>query len=300
MIFDEVTLRKLTQLSLVAHQLRSGWLKGERRSVKRGNSIEFADYRNYTPGDDLRRLDWNIYARLDRPYLKLFQEEEDLVVHVLLDVSQSMDFGEGEYNKFSYAVRLAAALGAITLANNDWLSLNMMSQSGADKTEEKVLSQFGPTRGQFNTLNMLQFMDHQKPAGQTDLSLSIHNYLVNTRRPGLAFVISDLFSSSSYHEGLAQLQGRGFEVMILHVLAPEEIDPSLAGDLRLLDIETGQPQDVSVDAEMRQLYRQRLETWRTAIQDDCKKRGARYLAINTAQPWDRIVLQEMRQVGILK
>ena len=296
MIFDEATLRKITQLTLIARQVRSGWLKGERRSVKRGNSIEFADYRNYTPGDDLRRLDWNVFARLDRPFLKLFEEEEDLVVHILLDVSQSMDFGSGEQNKFYYAVRLAAALGAIALSNSDWLtvtSIRKLESGGA-------AAQFGPTRGQFNTLSMLQFMESQKPVGKTDLGQSLRDYIAKTRRPGLAFLISDLFSTSSYHEALAQLQGRGFEVVIIHVLSPEEFEPPLVGDLRLVDIETGQPQDVSVDNEMRQLYRKRLESWLQEIQGDCQKRGARYLRINTSQPWDRVILQEMRQSGVVK
>ena len=300
MLFDEGTLRKITQLTLVAHQVRSGWLKGERRSVKRGNSVEFADYRNYTAGDDLRRLDWNIYARLDKPYLKLFQEEEDLVVHILLDVSLSMDFGEGEQNKFHYGVKLAAALGAIAISNSDWLTITTIRKSDSEKAGASSPAQFGPTRGQFNTLSMLKFMEGQKPVGQTDLSQSLREYIARMRRPGLAFLISDLFSPSSYHDALAQLQGRGFEVMIIHLLAPEEIEPRFRGDLRLVDIETGIPQEVSVDNEMRSLYRTRLETWRLEIQTDCQKRGARYLGINTALAWDRVILQEMRQTGVVK
>src|SRR5512138_3250118 len=108
MIFDEPTLRKLNRLTLAARQVRSGRFKGERRSLKRGASLEFADYRRYAPGDDLRRLDWKVYGRLDKPFLKLFEEEEDLAVHVLLDTSQSMDSGEDNQQKYAYAVRLAA------------------------------------------------------------------------------------------------------------------------------------------------------------------------------------------------
>ena len=173
MIFDEGTLRKITQLTLVAHQVRSGWMKGERRSVKRGTSIEFADYRNYTPGDDLRRLDWNVFARLDKPYLKLFEEEEDLVVHILLDASLSMDFGEGDQNKFQFSVRLAAALGAIALANSDWLAISSIRSRASERESGTTASHYGPTRGQFNTLSMLQFMESQKPSGQTDLNQSL-------------------------------------------------------------------------------------------------------------------------------
>ena len=113
MIFDESTNRKLNQLTLVANKVRAGAIKGERRSSRRGSSVEFADYRNYIPGDDLRRLDWNIYARLEKPFIKLLEEEEDLAVHVLVDTSRSMGWGEGEQNKHIYALRLAAALSAV-------------------------------------------------------------------------------------------------------------------------------------------------------------------------------------------
>src|SRR5512136_1801888 len=119
MIFDEQTLGKLKQVSLVAHKVRAGKLKGERRSTRRGSSVEFADYRDYTPGDDLRRLDWNVYARLERPFIKLFEEEEDLAVYILLDGSRSMDWGDGEMHKFRYALRLCAGLGAVALASGD-------------------------------------------------------------------------------------------------------------------------------------------------------------------------------------
>src|SRR5512147_138111 len=141
MLFDETTLRKLNQLTLIASRVRSGAMKGERRSSRRGSSVEFADYRNYTPGDDLRRLDWNIYARLERPFIKLLEEEEDLAVHLLVDASKSMDWGEGEEHKFRYAARLAAALGAIALGAGD--RLHAVGFHSGRQAEG-----FGPTRGQ--------------------------------------------------------------------------------------------------------------------------------------------------------
>src|SRR5512138_2762198 len=144
MIFDEATLRKLNRLALVARQVRAGQMKGERRSIKRGTSLEFADYRNYAPGDDLRRLDWKVYDRLDRPFLKLFEEEEDLAVHVLLDGSASMDWGEGEQNKFRFAVKLAASMGVMALATGDTLTVRLLKQNGLSGTP----LQYGPSRGQ--------------------------------------------------------------------------------------------------------------------------------------------------------
>jgi len=145
MIFDEPTRRKLARLSLVASRARAGAHKGERRSTQHGSSVEFADYRDYVPGDDLRRLDWHIYARLDRPFIKLLEDEEDLAVHLLVDASRSMDWGEGESNKYRYAVRLAAALGLIGLASGDQLTLILL------KAEGKA-AQYGPARGGHHTL----------------------------------------------------------------------------------------------------------------------------------------------------
>src|SRR5512134_3373869 len=152
MLFDETTLRKLNQLTLVASRVRAGAIKGERRSSRRGSSVEFADYRDYTPGDDLRRLDWNIYARLERPFIKLFEEEEDLAVYVLLDGSRSMDWGEGESHKFQYALRLAAGLGAIALASGDVLSVGLL-QGG------RLAAEYGPARGQGVLPRFFSFLD---------------------------------------------------------------------------------------------------------------------------------------------
>jgi uncharacterized protein (DUF58 family) len=293
MIFDESTLRKLNRLTLVATQVRAGVMKGDRRSVKRGSSIEFADYRDYTPGDDLRRVDWNVYARLDRPFMKLFEEEEDLAVHVLIDGSQSMDWGAGEQNKFQYALRLAGALGAIALAGGDRLTVAILSDG-------KSGQQIGPVRGVQNTLQLLQFLERQKAGGITDLNHSLRHYAMTPRRPGVSFLISDLFCAEDHISGLAQLQSRGHEVSLLHILAPEELDPPLAGDLRLMDVENGQAQDVSLDSGMRALYRRKLLAWRDEIQATCKKRSVRYLGLSTAQTWDRVVLHQMRSMGVVK
>jgi uncharacterized protein (DUF58 family) len=293
MIFDERTIRKLNHLTLVASQVRAGILKGERRSTKRGSSVEFADYRDYSPGDDLRRLDWNVYARLDRPFIKLFEEEEDLAVHILVDTSRSMDWGAEEQHKLQYALRLAAALGSIALSNGDRLTVATLPAGSS-------LPQFGPARGPGHLLQLLKFLEGQQAAGLTDLDRSLRNYALSARRPGLAFILSDLFSPNGYVSGLASLQSRGYEAVLIHILASDEIDPPLAGDLRLLDMETGQAQEVSLDAGLRDRYRRRLQAWRVEIQAASSQRGVRYLGLNTAVPWEKVVLQEMRTAGVVK
>lgn len=293
MLFDESTLRKLNQLTLVASRVRSGAMKGERRSSRRGSSVEFADYRNYTPGDDLRRLDWNIYARLERPFIKLLEEEEDLAVHILVDGSQSMDWGEGEENKFNYALRLAAGLGAITLASGDVLSIGWLQRG-------KVVTEFGPSRGQGSLTRLFRFLENLEPGGETDLNRAMRDYSIIPRRAGLVILISDLFTADGYETGLRQLMGRGHEAALIHVLAPDELDPPLAGDLQLIDIETNHEQDVSLDGGLRELYRTRARTWIQSTQTDCRKQGIRYLSVTTNQPWDQTLLLEMRRAGFVK
>jgi uncharacterized protein (DUF58 family) len=293
MIFDESTLRKLNQLTLIASRVRAGMIKGERRSTKRGSSIEFADYRNYTPGDDLRRLDWNVYARLERPFIKLLEEEEDLSVHILVDLSGSMDWGEAETHKLRYAQRLAAALGAIALNGGDQLTLSAL-RSGS------VSAQFGPSRGAHYLVQMLAFLERLAANGMTNLNGAIRNYALQAHRSGLAFILSDLFSPTGVQEGAKLLQSKGYEVTILHILAPDEISPPLSGDLQLVDIETGQTEEVSVDSGLREIYRSSVKTWQENFLLEFRKRGIRYLKLSTDTPWDKVVLQEMRKEGVVK
>jgi len=302
-LFDEKTLRKLDRLALVASQIRAGAMKGDRRSTKRGTSIEFADYRDYTRGDDLRRVDWNVYARLERPVIKLLEEEEDLAVHLLLDASRSMDYGPDEHHKFRYAQRLAAALGYIALAAGDRLTVTTLfavnGQGGAGAGEQGS-RQYGPARGRHHTLRLLHFLEELKTSGVTELDSSIRTYALAAKRPGLAFVISDLFSPSGYRDGLNQLQGRGYEVTLLHLLAPDELDPPLAGDLRLIDAETGDPQDITLDGGLRDLYRKRVESWRDEIEAYCVKRRVNYIPVTTDTKWDELVLYHLRRRGLVK
>lgn len=293
MLFDETTLRKLNQLTLVASRIRSGAMKGERRSSRRGSSVEFADYRNYAPGDDLRRLDWNIYARLERPFIKLLEEEEDLAVHILIDGSQSMDWGEGAQHKFQYALKLAAGLGAVTLASGDALTIGLLQQG-------KVASEFGPSRGGASLARLFRFLENLEPGVETNLNRAMRDYSIIPRRAGLVILLSDLFANDGYETGLRQLMGRGHEAALVHVLAPDELDPPLAGDIQLVDIETNQTQDVSLDGGLRERYRTRARAWIQSTQAECRKRNIRYLEAVTSQPWDHILLLEMRRAGFVK
>lgn len=293
-IFNEATLRKLEQLTLVANQVRVGMMKGDRRSTKRGTSIEFADYRNYVRGDDLRRLDWNVYARLERPFIKLLEEEEDLAVHLLVDGSASMDWPDvdSDEQKMRYALLLAGALGHIALSSGDLTFVTVLRSDGNQR--------WGPYRGQQNSLRLLQFLENSAAAGITDLNISLQNYALRARRPGLLFVISDLLSPSGYQEGIATLQSRGYEVGLIHVLSPDEVEPPLAGDVKLIDVETGLDAEITLDASTQSQYLVRLREWRSEIEVFCRGRNVHYIPLTTDFPWEKLILQTLRVQSIVK
>jgi len=305
MLFDESSLRKLQQLTLVTSRVRAGALRGERRSLKRGAGLEFADFRDYVPGDDLRRLDWNVYARLDRPYIKLREEEEDLAIHILVDASKSMDWGEGAQHKFSFALHLAAGLGSIGLGTGDRISVGMLHDSHPSTaplrgSAQDALNVEVSLRGQQYVMHLLRFLEAQQAAGITDLEAAVRSYLIKPRRAGLVILISDLLSPHGYQSALKMLQQRGHEVAIVHVLSPDEIDPPLAGDLKLIDVETGSAQEVSLDGGLREAYRQHVLAWRNEAQAFCRVRNVRYLAVQTDRPWDAVVLYDLRKAGMVK
>ncbi len=309
-LLDEDFLRKIDRLTLVSKRVRAGSLKGERRSLKRGTSVEFADYRDYTPGDDLRQVDWNIYARLERVFLKLFEEEEELTVHILLDCSRSMDWsGPNEdfaaadsanaaqqpfLNKLLYAKKTTAALAYMALAAMDRVTINAMSvgNTGAD-------ARMPMTRGKNQTIRMIRFVEDLMPGPGADLNASMRAYATQTRHPGLLFVISDLFAPGGCYDGIRALQGAGHEVTLLHVLSPDEVNPSLRGDFKLVDSETGETQDVSVDQKALELYRQEFHNWQNELLNFSQRRAINYIQVETSTPFDDLVLHYLRRRGLV-
>lgn len=281
---------------LVAGKVRAGAIKGDRRSIKRGTSVEFADYRNYVAGDDLRQLDWNIYARLERPYIKLLEDEEDLAVHLILDASASMDFppeGEPDQYKLLYAKRVVAGLAYVSLTSGDRLRLTAIN--------DRQAASFGPVRGRGHSFALLRFIREVAADSITDLNTALEDYALRARRPGLTLVVSDMFSrDGGYLDGLNALLSRGHEVAFIQVLAPEEVQPPVAGDLSLVDVETELQQEVTVDGAMLGIYQQRLAAWRAEIREECLRRGAHYFPLETDRPWERLILSDMRRAGLVK
>lgn len=291
-LFDETFLRKLEQLSLVARRVRRGQFRGEKRSTRRGQSIEFADYRNYVRGDDLRALDWNIFARLEKPFIKLFEEEVDQTVHILLDASGSMDFPPGAENKWRYARRLAAALGYIALANHDRLFLSLLRGDS--------VTRWGPERHRRAAHRLLEFLQSAEASGETRLAGGFRRYAQQVKRPGLLFIVSDFLSDEPHRDGFGALQQRGHEITVLHVLSPGEIDPALAGDFQLVDVETGDRRDVTVNATLRKMYRQKFDAWQGDLRDFCRRRQMSYALVPTDTPFESLILHHFRQRRWLK
>jgi uncharacterized protein (DUF58 family) len=291
-IFDESALRKLEQLALVADRVRVGVMKGERRSRKRGTSIEFADYRDYSRGDDLRRLDWNVYARLQRPFVKLLEEEEDLAVHLVVDSSSSMNWpAEPELNKLRYALLLAGALGHIALTTGDIVAATLLGRNG---------QRWGPFRGRHNSLRLLQFLDGALTSGETNLNAALQDYGLRGGRPGFLLLLSDMLSPAGYREGIDALLARGYEVAILHILSPDEVEPPLAGDLKLVDVETGEDAEISLDGLTLAAYAERLRAWQAELAAFSAARAMHYVPVTTDVGWEQLVLRTLRAEGVLK
>lgn len=288
-ILDATFLKKLERLSLASKRPFAGQMKGEKRSIKRGTSIEFADYREYAPGDDLRYVDWNTAARSDKMFLKLFVEEEDLYLALLLDSSKSMDFGSPR--KLSYAIQVAAALGYIGLTNYDRVTIQPYSAS---------LSRPLPTqRGKGGVLPFFSYLEKLEAGGTTSFSTSLHRFAATVRNKGVAVVISDFFDPK-WQEGLKSLLARGFQVAVIHTLSEDEIKPTLLGDLRIIDSETGEAKEMSVNPQLLARYQQSFDSFCGEIETFCHRYGIDYLRTSTALPFEDLILKYLRRGGLVK
>ncbi|MBA3532300.1 MAG: DUF58 domain-containing protein [Ardenticatenales bacterium] len=287
-LFEERFLRQIDQLVLVSKRLRAGQMQGERRSIKRGQSVEFADYRQYSRGDDFRLIDWNVYARLETLFLKLFVEEEDLTVHLLVDTSRSMDWGTP--NKFLVARQVAGALGYIALAGLDRVTA---STFGGDVTV------FPPRRGKQQAHYLFEFLLGLQAGGTATLGSTLKRYAEGARYAGPLILISDLFDPT-WQEGLRALLTRRFDVTVLHLLSPEEISPALAGDVRLRDVERGTELELTVDAAMLQRYNDNLQAWQGELRRWCGARGIGYATLSSDIPVEEITLNLLRRQHVLR
>ncbi len=286
-VFDDAFLRRLERLQLVARR-QQGTSFGGRRSRQRGSSIEFADYREYAVGDDLRNIDWNIYGRSDRLFVKLREDEESLLVHLIVDTSRSMDWGE--VSKLGHAKRLASAIGYAGLCSSDTIV-------GAG-ISDRVATASPPIRGKASYRRLFQFFGNLSPAWHTDLGTSLRAYAGSHRQRGLAVIISDLLGPG-VHEGIGALLERGFEVAVMHVIDQTEMDPDLDGDLDVYDRETGEVLRITVDDDLASRYRVRVATWLAETETRCIARQVRYIPISTTTPIEEFLFHDARARRLL-
>lgn len=277
-------LAQLERLSLVCRRPVRGWAAGDRSSRRPGRSVEFCDYRPYGVGDDLRYVDWNIFARTDRLYVKLFVDDEDLCLHLLVDASASMDWGAP--SKLRWAVRMAAALG--------FVGLTSLERVGVGILRERLAEGWAPARGRDRITSLFEFLGAVEGAGTTNLNTALASYAARARGSGLVVLVSDLLDPAGYEAGLKSLLERRFEVYVIHVLSPDELEPALAGDLRLVDRETGEARPLSIDAATLQAYRERLESFIAGAEAFCRGHSIQYQRVANDMPVEQVALQALR------
>ena len=284
-VFDEAFLRQLERLLILMRSPVRGGLKGGRRSVKRGQSVEFADYRDYALGDDLRQLDWNVYARLEKLFVKLFIEEEDVTVTLLVDASASMATGRPE--KLLFAKRAAAALGYIALASEDRVSLSVIAGRASRRRTG--------LRGSGRVFRLLSDLSTVEPAaGPTDLLAAARHAAAQLTGRGVVVLISDLLDPAA-DRVIRELAATGSELVIIHVLSPDELDPALEGDLRLVDTETGEGVDVTADLGTLDAYKARLGAWKQGFADVAARRRASYVDVSSDTNLAELMFAELRR-----
>jgi len=283
-------LRKLERLALISKRARLGMAKGERKSKRKGSSVEFADYRDYVQGDDLRHVDWNIAGRLDALYLKLFEEQEDLTLHLLIDASSSMGFGRPR--KLEFACRMAAALGYIALVGYDRVSMEVFC---GERT-----TRLPACRGKAHAGKLFAFLEGMRAEGPTQLEESCRSYLLRNRAKGVAVLLSDLLDPAGFEGCLRRLGMSGSDLYVIHVLSRDEVDPDISGDLRLIDSETDAYAEISMSRALLRRYQQNLAGFQDALRKECLARDIGYVPAVSDMAFERLTLDVLRRQGMVK
>ncbi|TAK99240.1 MAG: DUF58 domain-containing protein [Verrucomicrobia bacterium] len=300
-------LRRLEQFQLLAARRAKSSAKGERRSRARGQSVEFADHRSYVPGDDFRYLDWNLFGRLDKLFLKLYEEERELPVRIFLDASESMTFGEPR--KFDFARQVAAAIGYVALCGFDRVSVipfpnaqgrTQTTQSNADAAanynqQSAVEGALRSVRGKKSSMQFFQNLNTLNAAGGADFNETLRRGALEARHTGLAIVLSDFLDPAGYESGLTALVGRGFQVNVVQILAPEELAPTTFGDLRLVDSESGGLQEVTFGRYRMKAYQQTVQNFIQRLREFTTKRGISFFMAPSNMDLQDLLLKQLRK-----
>jgi uncharacterized protein (DUF58 family) len=297
-------LRRLEQFQLLAARRAKSSSKGERRSRARGQSVEFADYRTYVHGDDFRYLDWNLYGRLERLFLKLYEEERELPVRIFLDASESMTFGEPR--KFDFARQVAAAMGYVALSGFDRVSVipfpDLTDSPESDPTTRNMeLAARGAlrsVRGKKSAIQFFQNLGALSAGGPANLNEALRRGALQARQAGLAVVLSDFLDPAGYEAGLNALVGRGFQVDLVQILAPDELSPTTFGDLNLVDSETGAHQEVTFGRFRLKAYRQTVQNFMQRLREYAQARGINFFTASSSMDLQELLLKQLRKAEV--
>ncbi len=289
-LLDPRFMARLDSLDVLSRKILQGKLQGERRSKQRGQSVEFADHRAYVVGDDLRFVDWNVYGRLDQLFLKLFLEEQDLTVHILADTSASMDTGDP--SKEWFTKRLAAALGYISVVNNNRLTISLFADG--------LRTQLANVRGRNYLSQMAELLLTSACDGFSDFEKACRDAAASRIGTGVTIVVSDFLFKQGYESALRRLIGAKYDLYVIQVLSPQEIAPELAGDLKLLDIEDADAAEITVSSALLKYYQKNLAAYCNELRDFCTHRGAVYVRANSADSIESLVLNYLRRIQLLR
>jgi uncharacterized protein (DUF58 family) len=289
-LFDDEFQRKLDYLALVSRRVFAGRMRAERRTKKSGSGIEFADHRDYQPGDDFRYLDWKVYQRFDKLLVRLFEEEEDLAVYFVLDQSGSMGYGTGE--KLKYGKKLAAALSYVALANLDRVCI----VSGSSKLEERMPE----TRGKARIFKVFRFLRELPARGTTGLKATLRGFVAQHKRRGLVVLISDFYDPAGFEDAVNVLRYNKFDPLIVHVTDKRERTINVSGDVKLYDCETGEEREVTVTSGVLRKYAEAYDAYVASVEKFCASRTVPYVNADVTVPFDELILRVFRRGGFLK
>jgi uncharacterized protein (DUF58 family) len=290
-LFDEAFLKKLEYLHMVSRKVFTGNLRAERRTRKVGSGIEFADHRTYARGDDFRYIDWNVYGRIEKLLLRLFEEEEDLHIYILVDCSDSMAIGS-PLPKMHYAMQVGAALTYVGLANLDRVAILPFS--------DKMLGRLPPARGKNRIFRVFEFLRTVEIGGKTNIADCMKTFVTQNKRKGLAVLISDFYDPQSFEEGINTLRYNRFEPFVLQTYDLREAHPHLHGDLSLVDCETGETKEVTISRALLEAYEREHEKYCKDLELFCTKRAVPFFRTHTGIPFDELVLRIFRVGGFLR
>ncbi|QIF03046.1 DUF58 domain-containing protein [Roseimicrobium sp. ORNL1] len=286
MLTDPAFIRRLESLYLLARKILGGSLQADRRSTKKGAGITFADYAQYSLGDDYRSIDWRVYAKFESLLIKLFELEEDATIYLLVDHSPSMA------SKQQYAKELAAALGYIALNTLDRLAVYGLA--------DKLRPLFDPTRGRNQVLPFLRSLEAAPSFGvDTDFTACAREFEARHRRKGLVCVVSDFLFPGGFEEGLSRLQWHKHEVFCLQTLDDNDLKCPWKGDVTLECVETGASQRVTVSPREAKMYEEAITEWNSGLQRTCAKRGLGFVSTTTERPFDEVIQDLLRRGGLV-